>query len=776
MPHLYRNILAVAFGIALASPAANAADPLFARFQAPPKAARPVLRWWWPGGDVSDETLATELQAVDQAGFGGVEIQPFHSGLNGLGDEAVARVNDYATPAFFGHVAAAAKAAAHLGLSVDYTLGSGWPAGGGWDITPALSEHELRAAHVGLSGPSTFSGPIPAVDPTPFRIGFATPLPGQAIPADWEARLKAETHLVALIAVKGTAPQDKVRPSPPYLPFPAGTDTLTPGRIDPSTTIDLTARVKPDGTLDWQVPPGDWQLISFVSLASKAQVVAGVGAAPQLVADPFNAEATRTHAEHVLGAATNELRPFAGKTLQSVFVDSFELPVDQFWSADFLDQFKARRGYDLTPYLPFVLRHGWMNPYTPGSALPEFTDADTGARVEADYRRTVGELFEAGFIAPAAAWSHAHGYSFRLQAHGAPADMVEAYGTADIPETEDLYRGVTPDFFAVARSAADIYGKPRVSAESLIILGKATDATPADWKARADILFASGVNHIVAHGDAYPYPLPGHPQWLPFGTRFGSMLNPRNPVFAHLAPLTAYMARVQAVMQATRNVVPVVLYQDSLVLPPNPDPAHAQEDPVYAGLRHDGYLADDLTADGLLKSTVKARKMIAPSGQAYGAVIIRDQAALRPDTAQKLADLAAHGVPVIILGQTPDRGSGLKDAGDGDRAVRAAMASLTRHATADTLAGALHAADVAPNLTFASGARADFWEKSDGRRHLYFVSNPADTGQTLDLVLDRTGPVELWDPWTGKRVRSPAKAGHVHLDLAAHQSLFVVVE
>ncbi len=53
-----------------------------ATFQSPPKAYRPMVRWFWPGGDVGDNELRREIRVLDEAHFGGAEIQPFRFGLD----------------------------------------------------------------------------------------------------------------------------------------------------------------------------------------------------------------------------------------------------------------------------------------------------------------------------------------------------------------------------------------------------------------------------------------------------------------------------------------------------------------------------------------------------------------------------------------------------------------------------------------------------------------------------------------------------------------------
>jgi hypothetical protein len=46
------------------------------QFQNPAKAYRPMVLWWWPGGDVTDAELRREVALMDQANFGGGKIQP----------------------------------------------------------------------------------------------------------------------------------------------------------------------------------------------------------------------------------------------------------------------------------------------------------------------------------------------------------------------------------------------------------------------------------------------------------------------------------------------------------------------------------------------------------------------------------------------------------------------------------------------------------------------------------------------------------------------------
>ena len=216
-----------------AAGSSHAEDTLKNAFQSPPKSARLALRWWWPGGDVSDAGLATQLKSFDDAHIGALEIQPFRSGLGDVSGPRLARVQDYATPAFFAHVAAAAKDARRLGMDLDYTLGSGWPSGGGAAITPELAQGELRMSTLSITGPLTFDGPLPQIDRDHHGLDFLSPpLPDQGLSDAWKQRLAAREKTVAVIAVKARAPAIKMIAVPGPFPIPPQFRCHRPGRRD----------------------------------------------------------------------------------------------------------------------------------------------------------------------------------------------------------------------------------------------------------------------------------------------------------------------------------------------------------------------------------------------------------------------------------------------------------------------------------------------------------------------------------------------------------------
>ena len=112
--------------------AAQRADPLADLrrvWEQPSPDARPMMRWWWFGPAVTPDGLDRELQAMHDAGLGGVEVQPVYPLVPDDRGRGLVNHPFVSTP-FLDAVRHSAETARRLGLRFDLTLGSGWPYGG----------------------------------------------------------------------------------------------------------------------------------------------------------------------------------------------------------------------------------------------------------------------------------------------------------------------------------------------------------------------------------------------------------------------------------------------------------------------------------------------------------------------------------------------------------------------------------------------------------------------------------------------------------------------
>lgn len=760
------------------------------RFEHPAKDQRPRLRWWWPGAAVEDEELKREIALMDANGFAGAEIQAFNPNFVTLTPAEKAVVNDYAEPSFFAHVRTAGEAARAHGLTLDYTFGSAWPSGGGVAIPPEKALVELTMARTEVHGgaPAPIKVEVPKRTKRLGALSFLDPRVKDPKFADWGARLDARAHVVAVVAMKGSAPDlRKAGPTGGFTLFPWG-NVARSGTLDASSRVVLTDKLRADGTLDWTPPPGTWQVFVFKQYASDMGVMGASGRGPQLILDHMDPAAFAAHAARV-GDPLGKDPP----GIRSTFVDSLELMQDIAWGPDFLAQFEKRRGYDLTPYLPFVLQPGWMQAWGEHYSPPYFdaeADDALGARVRADFRRTVSELMIAGFIEPFVAWNHAHGLLAKFQAHGGPFDTIRGYGLADIPETEDLVDRGDPLFMRFARSGADLYGRKLVSAESLVWNGRPYDVTPDELRRRIDLVIAGGVNSMIFHGMNYRFHADEWPGWhafqpSPFSLGFSTPIDETNPIWPAIKPLAAYTARLQTVMQAGEPVIPVAYFYGRYGYYVGIEDDGARKQAAEKSFLAGGYDFDRINPDSIAAAHVEAHQLVARSGKSYPVLVLPPLDGIRADTAEAIARFAKQGLPVFFADRAPTRDEGLADARRRDARVRRAVSDAMRHGAriipADRMTAAIRNAAIAANLRFEGDASGLVYvQRRIEAKTVTFLVNRSGAARTPTLCLPGIGGVSRWDPMDGSTepvsARAAGKESCVPLSLGAGESVLLALD
>jgi hypothetical protein len=714
------------------------------QFQNPAKEYRPMVRWWWPGGDVTDAELRREIDLLDGANFGGAEIQPFVIGLNPKMPEAARkRVDDYLTPEFFAHMKAALEEARAHGMWLDYTFGSGWPFGGAGVVTPELASVELRSAHQSVRGPVHFHQKIMMPD-----LGAA--IAGDPnLPPGWLNRFKEREKLVAVVAVRGSTVQYFPNQGADQAPIVKKT-----GQLDPDTSIVLTDHLQPDGTLDWDVPAGTWQVFAFKELPTGQKVVGGAGSGSQLVLDHMNKQAFDQYAERVGGTARQYDGEYLGRGLRAIFCDSLEVQTYLYWSNDFLEQFQRRRGYDLTPYLPILKVPGFEVAYGGTAArMPLYNIEGIGDHARRDYWQTVSDVMIENFYSPFIQWAADNKLSSRVQAHGSPTDLLRVYGASSIPETEDLLDNGRYDFLKMASSGADLYGRKVVASESFVWYGKAYQTTPEKIKRYADELLTAGINEIIYHGYPYKYMDRPYPGWHPFATEgaFSSDMNQTNPFWPYLPQLNEYITRLQYISQTGTTTAPVALYRGMLaydaIEPPPPEPE------IDTRLMNAGYNFDHIDAYTILKSKVVDGKLISPGGEEYSVLVLPQQKTITVGLADQLAAFARQGLPIVFVGSAPETEpdvlGGHLPSSPGLSPLQDIMTDRNLHVTPDAN-GAVEVlkASVEPNLHF-EGPPLPFIEKRIGKLDIFFLRNPGDAAKQTMIDCTAIGTPEIWDPWSG---------------------------
>ena len=650
-------------------------------FASPPADGRPMMRWWWFGPSVTREEISAEMRRMKEGGLGGFELAVVYP--MALDDPASGLRNErYLSPEFLDKVSFAARAARELGLRMDVTIGSGWSYGGPY-ITPDLAAARLRSERREI---------------TPDRASVP-----RFIPYDGD-------RLLAAFIGRGSMQES-----------------------DPRTFRELD--ISGDGPI--ALPPGNGpRVVLFYYASHSGQIVkrAALGA-EGYVLDHFSRPAIETH----LREAGDKLLAAAGPGgVHAIFCDSLEV-YDADWTGDLLEQFRARRGYDLRPLLPIWERDA----------------GDRSLEVRRDVGRTLSELYEERFLVPLKAWAVKNHVLLRIQNYGEPPATISSSRHADLIDGEGWkYRELTSSRWA--SSASHLFGRPVTTSETWTWLhSPAFRATPLDVKAEADQHFLAGINQLIGHGWPYSPPQAGTPGW-PFYA--AAVLSDKNPWWPVMPDLAAYLHRVSTVLRQGEPVADVALYaptEDAWaafrpgasmnlfrkiveLVGPNVVPAILEAGHSF-----------DLVDDGSMKE-VEARR--------YKAIVLPGVRFVPDATRRFLADFARAGGAVIAVRRKPDgEWPSLPVVSEAELAAR--LASAVPSDAVFTPA--------APEVGFVHRRLAD--------GDVYFVANTANTPRTVTARFRAQTPyAELWNAFTGRMERTDVGASGVALALEPYGTRVVV--
>jgi hypothetical protein len=346
--------------------------------------------------------------------------------------------------------------------------------------------------------------------------------------------------------------------------FVAGADTTTPDvapadAVPLSEVIDLTGKMQPDGTLNWQAPAGNWAVVRMgYSLTGKKNHPAtpeATGFEVDKISDRHVSDYMKTYTDLI----SHAVAPNYSKSFRYFLMDSWEAGQEN-WTEDMLAEFKRRRGYDATPYLLTLI----------GRIVGSSRDSDAFMW---DYRRTIAEMLAdnhyklaTNFLAKQKIGLYAEAMGISLPTTG---DGLLNKGQVTIPMGEfwTPIAGVadTPAREAdvlEATSAGHIYGRNIIATESFTSMPSTPGwgQTPFYLKQLADQNFARGVNRIVFHtSDHQPFTDDKHKPGITLGY-FGQHYS-RNITWAEQAiAWNKYLARCSYLEQTGHPVVDIAYF------------------------------------------------------------------------------------------------------------------------------------------------------------------------------------------------------------------------
>ncbi|MCI0492546.1 MAG: discoidin domain-containing protein, partial [Planctomycetes bacterium] len=326
----------------------------------------------------------------------------------------------------------------------------------------------------------------------------------------------------------------------------------TPISLD--AIVDLTAKLRPDGQLDWDVPEGRWTLFRTGYTITGRPVSCASPGGEGLEMDWLNASAMDHHFKSMAEALCKHPGSSVGKSLKYFHDDSWEVGVPN-WTAGFLAEFKKYRGYDARPYLPVLS----------GRIV---VSAEVSDRFLHDFRKTIADCLAENHYGRLAKLAHAKGLRIHCEAGGPaypkapPMDALKNLGRCDVPMGEFWHSGHWKEngqnhAAKQIACAAHIYGRTYVAAEAFTKIGPHYEESFADLKPTADIALCEGINRFFLHTSTCSRRDDGKPGYEYFaGTHFNRNVTWWDQSGAFLA----YVARCQYLLQQGRFVGDVLYY------------------------------------------------------------------------------------------------------------------------------------------------------------------------------------------------------------------------
>lgn len=404
--------------------------------------------------------------------------------------------------------------------------------------------------------------------------------------------------------------------------------------------VDITDKLDKDGTLKWDAPEGEWTILRIGYTPTRAHVSTSSDNWKGHVLDYLSKDVFNRYWYDVVDPLLKKAGPMAGTVLTELETDSWECG-GMNWSPGFAEDFKRYNGYDIKKYLPVV-----------AGKIIESREASNAFL--ADFRKTIAHCVSENHYRTFA--ENAAKYNIGIMPecsgpHAAPLDGIKNYAHSSIVMSEfwsqSAHRWSPQNRFFVkqASSAAHIYGKQFVAAESFTTVGPHwNDLLWHNQKSAMDYEFCEGLNMIFFHTftcSPKEMGLPGQEYFA------GTHVNPQVTWWNESGPFMDYINRIQYVVQKGKFVADVLYYYGD----------HVPVIAVYKGFNRagclPGYDFDVTNEDILLRLKVQDGRIVVPGGIRYRMLVLPDHKVLSLAVLKKIEELLAKGA--TVLGPKPER-------------------------------------------------------------------------------------------------------------------------
>ena len=591
------------------------------QFANPPDSCRPRTRWWWMGNAITKDEISWQLRQMHSQGLRGVEqitMEPMYEKGN----------VPYLSDEYFDLLKHAVAEARGLGMTVSLNFGGpGWIWGGDW-IPPEERNQTMLSSSFMVTGPAH-------VDQDLSTEATINP---RDVPRSCR-EIKPDDRLIAVVAGR-----------------------VTDGAIDPDSLQVLTDDVR-GRHLAWEAPEGTWRIMAFWSTILDNAV------------NHIDKKAMTHYVEYVGAKYAEALGDELGKTAESLFGDSFEVPIHRngiYWCNTMPAEFQERKGYDLIKHLPAV----WWEV------------GNISSKIRYDVNDVLHQMGMQAFFDTFVTWCRTHGVKSRVQPYGFVTDNLEGAGAVDIPEMEVTAgeKDAVPWFDPrigpreYVSSGAHVYGRNIVSVEAYTFIHwQPYRATLEELKITSDMFLRSGANLFYNHGF-----LATPERGITPGRGFypAIHISPDNVWWPYYHLLSDYIARCCYLLRQGTFCADAAVYSP-LANQWTKDALNARRwtrdfdwSDLNSLLIANGYSYDLVNDEGLQRLSSFDGQSLRIGEMTYRVLIVPNVAAMPVESLRHIEAYAKQGGVVIALERVPEASCGLRNWLADDEEARAISSRL----------------------------------------------------------------------------------------------------
>ena len=553
--------------------------------------------------------------------------------------------------------------------------------------------------------------------------------------------------------------------------------------IPESSILDITKFVSPDGTLNWNVPEGDWCIIRFGyttnGVTNTPATAEGVG----LECDKFDSTTVKLHFDNFSQKLIDASGDYKGNTFKFLLLDSWECQY-QNWSKNFSENFRELRGYDIKNWIPVLC----------GEIVE---DAHHSSGFLHDFRKTISDLTDNNYYRYFKKLCRENNLELHTEViYGdagtfAPLDVLRSNKYMDMPMSEFWARpndNQLPIYTPLERPVETFptyspltNSTPILGAEAYTGFAHFSE-TPALLKPYGDMAFCSGINQLILHSFVHQ-PIDKMPI-MTLGP-FGGHYNRNNPWWDFSQYWLNYQARIQFVLQKGDRLADVIYFVGDKLSQYLPR-SIMKDLPV-------GYNANICNSEMMQNDASVVDGMLSFGGkQTFPLLILPDNSTMEYVTLKKIAELISEGL--VVLGTKPDEMISLSDIKTNTVEFNKLIDDLWGNTSASTVtygkgkvitkgktAEVLKSMSIIPDFS-SNTSKTDllYIHKQLEEYDVYFVFNQQNKVLNSELLFRMKDVVpEIWNPESGLISKpviysSEGEQIRVPVTFKPHESLFFV--